>query len=172
MAEPVIDRDIDDDSIQRAVLIDELSQLRGRFHVTITKKRRSSGKVHVEQHGYYRAGVLPVVRRFLNETQGGMPDGDGYRDFTEDEAHGWAKLEAAKEGAIGKPIADKRTGEITAYIVPSCADMNVYEMWRFTNAVIERMARERYKVPPPRPTLRSAVEQAVAESKNRPGRAA
>jgi hypothetical protein len=175
MAEPVIDRDVDDDAIQRAVLIDEIVHLKcGRIHVTITPKRKAPAKARQIQHGYYRAVVLPFVRRFLNETQGGMPDGDGFRDFTPDEAHVWMKAEAAAEGVIGAPVIDKRTGTVKSYVVPSCAGMSTIAMYRMTEFACERLAREdeRWRPPPPDRNWREARSAAEAEETNRRGRAA
>lgn len=173
MAEPVIDRDVDDDAIQRAVLIDEIVHLKcGRIHVTVTPKRKAPAKARQVQHGYYRAVVLPVVRRFLNDTQGGMPDGDGFREFTDAEAHDWIKRELATDGIIGVPVVNKRTGEQTGYVTPSCADMGIMEMFRFTEAVAARMTREGCRVPPPDKNWREARSAAEAEETNRRGRAA
>jgi hypothetical protein len=172
MAEPVIDRDVNDDPIERAVLISELSQLRGRLHVTVTPKRKAPLMAKHSQHGYYRPVVQPIVRQFLNETQGGMDDGDGgIREFTPDEAHHWIKSYLAERGLIGRPVVN-RNGEPRGFVVPSCGNMTARQMWDFTDHVVTFLTGQGYRVPPPNKQWREARAAALNEQRHRPGRAA
>src|SRR4051812_25940235 len=79
------------DIVQMAILFDELSQGRSRpggknwHNISVSPARV---KATYAQHAFYRAVVLPIAKRFLNETQGGDETGE---DFDEESAHWWLK---------------------------------------------------------------------------------
>jgi hypothetical protein len=149
----MIDRDINvSQPNEWAVFFDELRQLKGVHSVEIHKRRRKASQ---EQHGYYRAVVLPIARRWLNETQGGIEDD---RDYTDAEAHVWLKAEFA-----GRPVIDPKTGECRSPIAKSCAEMSSVEMFELTDAVVQHLHNQWWRVPPPDREWRENRARALKE---------
>jgi hypothetical protein len=159
--EAIIDRDIDPrQRAQVGVLMAEIAECTGHVHVMVTPKLRRPPASR-EQHGYYRAVVLPIARLWMNQTQGGMPDSyGGFRDFTADEAHRWLKNEL-----LGKPMHDPNTGEILSVCAPSCAKMNTKQMFQFTERVVDFLTYLGQTVPPPDKLWRERRDRAFAEEK-------
>ena len=127
-----------EDAEQWRILQAELAAMKGVVEVTIVKKRKKASR---EQFGYFFGVVLPIAKRFLNETQGGNEYGDDYAD---DEADEWLK-----HYLRGRPVINKKTGEVIGTVVPSKAKFDTKAMAEFVDDVIDLLKKNGYLVPPP-----------------------
>ncbi len=161
-AEAIIDRDVEDDAMERGILVGEIMETRGRLRVVVFVKARKRTPTQ-KQHAYYRSVVAPIARRWLNETQGGMPDGKGgFRDFTKKESHEWWK-----DTLLGQPIVHPKTGEVLQGVVsPSCAELSEVQMFDFTEAVADTLRSFGARVPLPDKDWKEARERARKEQSN------
>lgn len=134
------------DFVQRAVLLQELSEAKGWHNVEVSPARPKASQ---QQHSYYRAVVLPIAKLWLCENQG--------EDFDDTSAH-----EFLKSSLRGKPVADPETGEQIGTIAKSHSEYTTREMVEFVDDVVELLRRFDVPVPPPDPEWREHRAKVLA----------
>lgn len=146
-----------EDVQQRLTLLDELHDLfrrGGVYEVTIVKKRRKATR---EQFGYFYSVVIPLAKRFLDDTQGG-PEAEEY--FSDDEADQWLKHHLR-----GVPVVNKKTGEQIGTVVPRKRDFSTKEMAEYVDDVVDFLKKQGVHVPPPDKHYRERLnKQSIREA--------
>lgn len=126
------------DPMQRALLVQEIMSATGPHHVEISPARLKASE---KQHGYYRAVLVPTAKLWLNETQGGDEWGD---DFDEESTHNWLKTFLR-----GKPVVNRKTGEVVGMAASSHATYSMKDMAEFITDVMDLFDRNEVKYQKP-----------------------
>lgn len=130
------------DPTVKGIILQEIATSTGMHNISVGPARRR--KATQEQFGYYFDVVLPLAKQFLNESQGGLEDGEEVIEYGDKEADIWLK------GYLrGRPVFSKTTGEQIHIAIPSKAFWDTKQMFEYTEDVVKLLRDNNVPVPPP-----------------------
>lgn len=149
-----IDRVINfDDPASVGTLYQEIATLKGWQQVRVNRKVR---KATWEQFKWYYGCILPRMKAWISETQGGNEEGD---DLSDEEADNFLKREFC-----GKEMHNPATGEYMGKTTPLKRYWDIRTMVEFVEDVLTLARQNGIKIPPPDRDWKNAKASVMASA--------